>query len=374
MADIELWITDDAGRRIAPIKNAAFMSMSRTLQGFGTFHTGIPFKDYNVSPIFLPDRRVEVWRSPGHGHPLRREGSFFLRKFNVYTRESDNLEIIEFFGRSPLDILRRQAVTSTTASVYSKTDQIDDMMKAIVTDNFITTPQTAPVGELTVDGNEALGPSISHSFFGKNVLDILKDLKDISFSMNRTLSTDRRIFFDVVEGAPLSGGGFGYIFRTYADLRGVDRTINGPIFSVENGNIKDPSYYEDYLDSATLASVLNFDLPASNGSATSPDRYLSRWNDIRVAQTTSDPTVAINNSEARQLLQEHAVDKALNVNFVDSPGSDRQPRSLYGIDWDLGDLLPVRFARRDFNTEVQIIYLSVNEDGQENIIGMSQVQ
>jgi len=373
MADYELWLCDDSGRRITLLTDIAFATISRTMYGYGTIHVGVPLESYNVSPVFLPDRRVDFWRKAAPGYPMRREGSFFLRKYNVYTREEDSLEIIEFYGRSPLDILRRQSVTSTTAANYSKTDQIDDMMKDIVTYNFITVPQTVPVGEFTVDGNESLGPSISHSFFGQNILDVLKDLRDISISKNRTLSTDKRIFFDVVEGAPLAGGGFGYIFRTYASLRGVDRT-KGVVFSMENGNIKSPSYYEDHLDSATLASILNLTTPASNGSSVNPDRYLSRWNDIQVVEQTSETTVALNNSKADQALQGVAADKSLNVTFFDSPGSDRQPRSLYGIDWDLGDLLPVRFARKDFNVEVAIVYISINDKGEENIVGMSRVQ
>lgn len=373
MAKYEIYLTDDAGRRITLLNKFAFMSLSRTTIGYGTFHIGLPLKDFNVAPIFLPDRRIEVWRSAGLGYTMRREGSFFLRKWNVYTRETDNMQILEFFGRSPIDILRRQSVISTTVANYSKTNPIDNMMKTIVSENFISPQQTAPAGEFSVDGNVSLGPSISHTFYGQVVLDVLKDLRDASFTLNKTLSTNKKIYFDVVEGAPLSGGGFGYIFRTFAGLRGTDRT-KATIFSVENGNIKDPSYYEDHLESATLADVVNLNSSASNGSATSSERYLSRWNDIHVVRQTSETLLAYNNTEANQILQGAVSDKSLNVSFVDSPGSDRQPRSLYGIDWDFGDLLPVRFARKDFNTEVAIVYLSLNESGEENIVGMSKVQ
>lgn len=370
MAKYEFWLTDDSGQRITLLKNAAFMSMSRTLLGYGTFHIGLPFRDFKVFPAFQVDRRVEVWRSPAHGATSRREGSFFLRKYNVYTRDEDGVEIIEFYGRSPIDILRRQAVTSTTAANYSKTDFIDDMMKAIVRENFISPAQTAPSGEFSCDGDESLGPTVSHTFFAQNVLDVLKDLRDMSISLNKIGDDDMRIYFDVVEGNPLSNGGFGYTFRTYAGLRGTDRT-DGVIFSLENGNLKSPSYFEDHLDSTTVASILNLTTPALNGSATSPDAKLSRWNSIVSAQQSSEATVALNNAKAAALLREGEADLALNVTFVDSPGSDVQPRSLYGVDWDLGDLLPVRYAGKDFNAEVEIVYVSVNEKGDENIVGIS---
>lgn len=370
MATYELYLTDDSGRRITLLKNIAFMSMSRTLLGFGTVHVGLPFRDFKVFPAFQVDRRVDVWRSPAHGATLRREGSFFLRKYNVYTRDEDGVQIIEFYGRSPLDILRRQAVTSTTAANYSKTDKIDDMMKEIVRENFISPVQTAPSGEFSCDGDEGLGPTVSHTFYAQNVLDVLKDLRDMSISLNKITDSSRRIYFDVVEGSPLSNGGFGYTFRTYADLRGTDRT-DGVVFSLENGNMKSPSYFEDHLDSITVASILNLTTPALNGSATSPDAKLSRWNTIVAAQQSSEATVDLNNAKANALLREDEADFALNVTFVDSPGSDRQPRSLYGVDWDLGDLLPVRYAGKDFNAEVEIVYVSVNEKGDENIVGIS---
>lgn len=369
MAEYEVYLTDDAGRRITIIENFAFLSISRLVKGYGTVHIGIPFRDFKVYPAFLPDRRIEVWRSPRHGATLREEGSFFLRKYNVYTRE-DGLEIIEFWGRSPLDILRRQTVVSSTPSKYNKTDFIDDMMKEIVTENFISPAQTAPSGELSVDGTDGKGPSISHSFYGTNVLDVLKDLRDISISLNEQDSDNRRIYFDVVRGSPLNSGGFGYIFRTYADLRGTDRT-NDVEFSVENGNLSAPSYFEDHLDSETHATVLSQTSSALNGDVSSADRYLSRWNDIRVSQQSAEGSAALNTAKANQMLQQGRAEKALNVTFVDSPGSSRQPRSLYGVDWDLGDLLPVRYAGKIFNVEVAAVHISINENGEENIVGKS---
>lgn len=370
MAIYEFYLTDDAGRRITILKNIAFASISRAVKGYGTCHIGIPFQAFNVRPVFLPDRRLEVWRSPKNGATLRREGSFFLRKFNVYTREEDNVQIIEFYGRSPIDILRRQSVTSTTLAKYQKTDFIDDMMKEIVSENFVSPAQTAPSGELTVDGEESLGPSISHSFFSQNVLDVLKDLQDISITLSKEDSSNLRIYFDVIEGSPLSSGGYGYTFRTYANLRGTDR-ITGKVFSVENGNVKAPSYYEDHLDSFTVASILNLSTPAANGSATSPDATLSRWNTIVSAQQSSETTAALNESKADSVLQDGEAEKSFNVTILDSPGSNRQPRSLYGVDWDLGDLLPVRYADKNINVEVNTVYLSVDEDGKENIVGMT---
>ena len=372
MAEYQIWLTDDAGVRIKLLKGYAFCTYSRASQGYGTFHIGIPINLFDVDPLFIPDRRVEIWRSPAPGFVSRREGSYFLRKWNAYTR-NDGMTIIEFFGRSPIDILRRQSVSSYTASAYSKTGPADDVMKEIVYENFVSPAQTAPSGEFLVDGDEGQGPTISASFFGDNVLDILDDIRKTTFIKNKADATDKKIYFDVVEGAPLYGGGYGYIFRTYSEYRGTDRTT-GVIFSVENGNLDNPSYYEDHLSSYTNVATMNGAASTYNGSAESGDKDLSRWNDSLKIEGTSKEDTTVNNDKAEQILQDNSADKAFNGTFLNSPGSDRQPRSLYGIDWDMGDLVRVQYAGKNFNVEVSIVYVSVDESGKENITGLTKVQ
>lgn len=365
-ATYEFYLTDDAGRRIALLKNFAFASYSRSTRGLGTILFGLPLDTYlsYVPTIFQPDWRIDVWRSPGHGIQKRRESSYFLRKYNVYDRGEDSVRMIEFYGRSPLDILRRWSVVDTTATRHIKTDYIDDMMKAIVRDCFITDAKVVPLGEFSVDGDLSLGPSVTESFFGKNVRDILTDLKATSFSKNATDSTNRRIFFDVVEGPGLTNG-FGYIFRTYADLRGTDRT-NGVVFSVENGNLNTPSYYVDHLDEVTRAQVETM-------AVASPDINLSRWNDILQYQSKASDDTAAKTSQANKILTENGKKFSLSANFMNTPGSKYQPRSLYGIDWDLGDLLPVQYAGLNVTAEVEIVWVSVDDKGAENIVGSNKV-
>lgn len=373
MADYEFWLTDDSGARLALLDKIAFATISRSVSGYGTCHVGIPLNNYKITPIFLPDRRIDVWRSASTGITMRREGSFLLRKWRAYQRQTDGSIMIEFFGRSPLDILRRQSVVSYTTANFEKTDYIDDMMKEIVYENFISPQATAPSGEFSVEGDHSLGPSISHSFFGQNVLDVLKELKDISIQKNNESSSNKKIYFDVVEGQQLTGGGFSYIFRTYAGIRGTDRSL-GTVFSVENGNLESPSYIEDHLDSATISSILNSSNSAVNGSAQNSDRYLSRWNDIDVVQLTSEDTLTMNNSKAAQVLTENKARESINATFLNSPGSKSQPRSLYGIDWDLGDILPAQFVGKSMTAEVSIVYITISDDGKENIIGLTSVQ
>lgn len=383
-ATYEIWLCDDAGRRQYLFKNIAFCSYSRSTNGYGTVQLGLPYDFYlkeNV-PFFKPDWRLDIWRSPQTGMPARRESSFLLRKFQIYQRETDSVRIFEMLGRSPLDILRRQHYKGSA----DITDNIDDIMKAIVRAQFTTTPSafsTAPTtlngavytytGEFAVDADSGDGPSITENFYLRNVLDTIQDLKKQSFSRNAVSSSNKKIYFDVIEDDSIGlQGGFGYRFRTYPDRRGRDRT-NQTIFSVENGNLAVPVYYEDYLDEFTSVFEYNSSQSWGSQSAQSADQYLSRWNYIEKAETIAEDSSTIALSEAYTVLQEGAAQKVFNADFMNSPGSNILPRSLYGVDWDLGDLLPVVFAGKALNCEVAIVYVSVDENGKENITGKTQV-
>lgn len=383
MAKYEFWLTDDYGKRIYLFKDIAFASYSRSTIGLGTIQLGCPFDKFQkaIPSVFQVDWRIDVWRSADEKTPARREGSFLLRKFIVYERETDHVRIIEFFGRSPIDILRRQS----WRGAVSLTDTIDNLMKTLVSGRFVTNLtaySTSPniytgsayvsTGELTVDGYGSDGPSYTDSFYLKNILDALNNLRDASITLNRISSSNKKIYFDLVEDDTLVSGGFGYKFMTFPALRGIDRT-GGVQYSTENGNLGNPSYYEDYTDEITSIFLFNNQQTWASQNAQSNDQYLSRWNYIEDAQSTSiEASAAALNSIYAQLKQV-GVQKVMRGDFLNSPGSKGQPRSLYGIDWDLGDLLPCKFAGKVMNLEVAIVYVSIDENGKEKITGKTTV-
>lgn len=379
-ATYEFWICDDAGHRLYSLNNdLLFASYSRTNRGYGVCQIGFPYGGFPVS--FKPDMRLDVWRKPDDTFPLRREGSFLLRKW-VHYRRDDGMEVVEFFGRSPLDLLRRQTVVQQMWPFWNKNMPIDDMMKKIFNEQFLPAKSIYPPGELDCDGIDSLGPTVKHSFKNKVVLDVMKELRDISFQKNLDDPTNnRKIYFDVVEDDSLVDGGFGYRFRTFANLRGSDRT-DGVIFSPKYGNLTGVVYYQDHIDSATyarndnpngqsldpLTGILS---PAATVTAISPAIGLSRWNYIVTASQQAD----LSDDEAQALvnknLQEKAAKSVMNQTFLNSPGGPTQPRSLYGVDWDMGDLVRVHYAGMWFHVEVSIVYVGIDSQGVESISGMS---
>lgn len=395
MAEYELWLTDDMGRRLALLTDfaePAFFSYTRAVAGLGTFDFGMPFRPFQDKfiPYFQADWRVEVWRSPAYGIPMRREDVFMLRKPNVYTRQ-DGMQMIQFHGRNGYDLLRRRFVIQRGGTSYTlKTNSADDMMKAIVReqmlygsaldkDGAVDNTRAWPQYEFTVDADYGLGPSLTLGFAGKSVLDVLRDIKAYTFQLNVSSSSNKRIFFGV-EAQTISNASsaspMGWIFRTRAERYGADRT-NGVEFSEGNENIQTPSYSEDHLDEVNAVIV--------NGNGTGRSQLIeivtdservnsSRWNRCEKVLSASNQatTGALQNAGYGELDKgKPKID--LPVTFLNVPESKNTPRSLYGIDWDLGDLLPVNYAGKQFDVECTIVYVSVEDSGKETITGRNEV-
>lgn len=372
-ARYEIWWCNDAGQRLFMVDKYTNFSYSRTTEGLGTFQIQVPFNYWKdkYPAIFQVDNRFEVWRSPIEGVNARREGSFIAQRFQVNQRGSDSFDSITLYARSPLDILKAQSWEQNTIV----TGRIDDIMKNVVTTMFVnnvSATATAPAGEFAVDANSSDGPIVSTSFFLHSVFDICHDLRVAAFTLNQLSSANQKIYFDVIEDDSLVSGGFGYRFRTFPGLRGMDRTLNSVLFSPKNGNLKEPVYYNDLQDMITAETLYD---QAGNvvASAINPDAYLSRWHMRKKAASTfqSDPNTSL--IDIYKDLNSNSGLYGFNATFLSTPGGPTQPRSVYGLDWDLGDLLPVQYAGRALNVEVLIVYIGVDDQGAENITGKNLI-
>lgn len=369
--------------------------------------------------MFQPDWRVDVWRSPKIGVPKRREGMYLLRKPRIYTRESDAMQIIILYGRDCKDLVNRRHVIQPAGTAYTrKSDYIDDMMKAIVreqmlygtatdVDMVVDNSRAYPQDEFFVAGDLSLGPLHTKTFPERNVMDILRELQDASRQLYETNPlTNKKIYFDVMpvdlrsmiyyildevtatpildeQGEPLvdessvdATADIGFRFVTYAGLYGQDRT-DGLVFSIENNNIRDIEYSENYLEERNSAVVKGFGRGDSRDWVVvdnSPAIGMSRWNRVEVfVDASTEPDQTRLEDFGYPALDEHSVKKMISGTFLNVPGSDDTPESLYGVQWDLGDLLPVYYVNRYFSVEVEIVYVAMDESGAETITGRSEI-
>lgn len=416
----EFWLLDDTGKRICLLQNYSYFSYSRSLLGFGTILIGFPYDDFasRVFPVFQVDRRIDIWRAPDDDFPIRREGTFFLRMPKIYTRKTDNMRMISFTGRDPTDLLARRFIIQAagTAQTY-KTDQIDDMMKAIVREQMlfgsaldengaVDNTRAFPEQEFSVQADLALGPTYSLAFADRNVLDVLKELKESSFQLNiNDFTLYRKIYFDIVpfditglilaildedtgedildeDGLAIldeesdERSGQGLQFQTFADLRGQDRTMDLE-FSVENNNLEEPYYTQNYLEEVNAVIVKGFGRGDSRVTVRVDDTErinASRWNRMEGYKDGSqEPDQAKLADLAYPELYSGRPAEDLSAVFLNVPEGQNSPRSLYGVDWDLGDLVPVSYAGKQFNVEISIVYVAIDENGSETITGRNQV-
>ena len=239
------------------------------------------------------------------------------------------------------------------------------------------------------------------------MLDVLHELQEASIQLHEDNPlTDERIYFDIIAqdiegfeiyildedgdpildeaGEPLLDERSGdssisqtLKFVTYAGLRGQDRTASALIFSVKNNNLEAPYYTKDHMAEENSVIVKGFGRGDSRPSARVTDTQsanASRWNLCEGFQDAStEPDQTNLEDYAYPKLRQSAAQEEISAVFLNVPGSEDTPRSLYGVDWDLGDLLPVEYAGKQLNVEVDIVYVAIDESGKETISGRNKV-
>lgn len=419
----EFYLSDDSGKRIVSLQGYAFFSYARLVEGYGSFQIGFPYSilENQSMPIFSVDWRVEVWRSADIGYPMRYEATYLLRRYNVYDRE-DGVRMVVWYGRDYKDLLSRRNIIQPAGYPQTMKElHIDDMMKEIVSeqmlynsamnaDAVLDNSRAYPQDEFSVQGNFSLGPFYRYTFPDKNVLDVLKELREASVELYQLDPfANKKIYFDVlpwntekrvsyilqeIDGDLIlyeNGDGileesspyeystiYGVQFVTFADLRGTDRTGNSLVFSVENGNISAPSYSLNHFEENNSAIIKGYgrgDSRAWDEVQNYDGVHASRWNRCEiVVDASTEPDQGQLANYAYPVLRKNAVQEEIDVTFLNIPENPVSPRSLYGVDWDLGDLLPVSYAGKQFTLEVMNVYVSMNEDGEENITGRNTIQ
>ena len=245
MADYELWLADDAGNRITLIEswNKIEYTITWTPGRWGIVKVDLDGAD----PAWLqPDRLLYVYRRP-EGGSLALEQAGFLRRWRWQDNGAGDLTLT-MWGAGPNELLSRRIVAFYAGSSEAeKTDQADDMAKAVVSENLLAdSDYSGLVGSrnmltarFSVDGDLADGPSITKGFAWQYVHKVLAKIADASRANGTPL------YYRVV---PVAEGEFE--FRTYTTRPGRDRRWpdgNNPLlFGVEVGNVANASYEVDY--------------------------------------------------------------------------------------------------------------------------------
>lgn len=281
------------------------------------------------------DGRILVYRStPGATPRLDMDAVWLIVGVKrALSERGEQVTIVK--AVDAVDLLRRRTVAyAAGSSQAAKTDEADDLIKAVVRENLSGSATDSlrriDADLFVVSGNTSQGVSISKAFSRRNVLTVCQEVADASTQAGTYLA------FDVVwNGAALE-------FRTYAQWRGVDHRfpggVNPIILSADTGSLTAVEYAIDYSSEVTAAYA------GGQGEGTSR----AIWRTIDTARAALSPFAwcevfvdARDTADSNDL--ESEADAAVRggrprVLFSGTVNADA-PGAMYGRDYGFGDVV-----------------------------------
>jgi hypothetical protein len=287
------------------------------------------------------DTRIEVWRSIDGGAAYL-EGSgmdgaqWFVRRRERATVNGETLITLTAYDAKHL-LSRRIVNFAAGAAQSTKTGNIDNIMKAVVRENFGAAASGTGrdiSSYLSVQADTSQLPSITASFAWSNVLTALQELCEES------LANQYPAFFDIVKrGESLE-------FRTYFDVRGVYRGIGAGrsalMVGADFGTLASTRLTDDWTGEITYVRVAGTGEGASRTTRESTDaprigesplNRIELFMDARNADDTSPQYGDMLQTEAIRAVIDGRPRLRLTGTILDVPPA------RYGLDYRHGDVI-----------------------------------
>ncbi len=347
------------GSPIKQLSQWSQFSYAKVVNGEGFVDVVVPagLLDPNLIDV---DHLVEVWRAPEPGAELEWEITCFINRWIVTTQNNETY--VQMTGPGQMNLLGRRIVRyNRTTAEAAKEGLADDVMKEYVTEN-VPEPITDPyysdergIPNFTVVADESRGPNVGIDAGWENLLYTLQKIAEAAHA------NESPIYFDVVRQ------GKGWEFRTYADLRGTDRSIgSSPLqFSLDWGNLESPVYEQDWSEDENIVHGLGWG--TGEGRVVDPER--DKWRLFRnlyarregIQDARGESTLLQVATRAAEKLGR----KRPRIRFSASLMST--PETLYGRDWYWGDKVRAVYLGQTFVGMVEEVLIQVGDDGKETI-------
>lgn len=352
----ELWTNTTRGSRLQVLSDVGQFGFGRILNGVGEWYLNLPSSfDMGLVPL---DNLIEFWRAP-EGGALTLFGIGFIKEIERRTHGR------RISGPDQNDILRSRIVAYEAGSAYSeKTDNYDDMMKAVIRQNLgsssTDTTRDLSAYNLTVEVDNGLAPSGTLGFAWLNILDALNKMADASYEAGTEL------YYDLVPVIQADQT-IGFNFRTYINQPGQDRREGTPspvFFGEKWGNLLDGVVTENARDELNYCYI--------GGEGEESDRIIEEVsNDTRIDRSpwnrregfvnysnTSDTDILVSAGYAE--ITEYRPRKRFSGQLVDTP------KARFGIDWGLGYRVTCDHDGEQFDALIRQVDIEV-DSGNEKI-------
>lgn len=346
---LEVWIDDPTGARISHLDKLQTLDLIQSVNKVGQFNATI---SSDLDKIVLQrDNLLEFWQ----------DGALEAVGFIRYWKFS-GLDKITIRGPDIKHLLERRIVAYAAESAQSKkSDQADDMMKAIIRENFGASATDADRNltslGLTVEADVALGPTINLAFAYQNVLEALMKINEAS------RNAGNEVWYDLVPGFS-SSNLLTAEFKTYVNQPGNDRRTasSSPVLiGLDYGNLENAELEYDYREEVNYVYV--------GGAGEGAERLVrevedataegaSVWNRIEgFVDARSDGDTSVLDNKGKAALAE----KRGRITFSGEVIDTEQAR--YGRDWKLGDRVTARYLGQEYDCLIAATRQSVSDRG-----------
>ena len=327
-----------------------------------------------ISPSLLTaDTQIEIWRiGDGQAPVLEGNAQWFVERVTTqYAAE----RLITIAAVDAMGLLARRNVMYYAGSNQTNmTGPADDLMKAIMRQNFPDAPPltgrvTGGFGGteiftgdlLSIAGDVSLLPSVQKAFSWADVLGVLQDLAEMSFGEG-TYGAFRMVQVDPDTGA--------LQFRTYSGSYGPDRRAaisgqavpSGVTLTPENGSIVNGLIVEDWSDTATNVVAGGEGEGSGRALGSAVKRAPSAWGyRERFVENTNTNSIATLNNYAAGKLQELQPMRTI-TGTINETADVR-----YGREFGLGYLVTANIGGFTVDARVRQVHVTMTQDEGETI-------
>jgi hypothetical protein len=360
-ASYEVRIYDAFYRLLLILYEWQSLEYGRVTNDLGALKLVLDFSYYKVLSG-QKDAKIEVWRRPAgaQNYYLDGETHYLVRRIDLRQDASKQLTITLFASDTISILARRSVLFKASTSQALKTAAIDDMMKTIISENFIApSDPLRTVANMTARASIAAAPSTTKGFSNRVVLDVLKDLADDSYSKGTYLA------FDLI-WYPTNAS---YVFQTFTGQRGVNRSATGPnantgiTLDAEWDNLTEVVKSFDWTDEATYiqANGPGQDADRLAGNATDDSRLngtpIGRIEKAIDARNSTDQ--ASTNSEASSALRDYRKRINYTARALDTD------KIKWGREYGPGDIVTAQIFGDAVDVWVDAYQIRVDPTGEE---------
>lgn len=361
-AQYSCYVDDPFGTRLADVSGFISLKYSRVVNDISSLVLVLP-GNFDTNAICIPDGRIEVWRRlPDSSREyLDTETTWLIKTMELSTDDSGK-ETIVIEADHPLCLLKepgRIVDYAAGSSQADQTDQLDDMMKAIIRQNLGTsaTDNSRNLSAyLSVAPDLGLAPSTNKAFAWKSVLKVLQDLAATSAQSGTYLA------FDMVAPSPDT-----FEFRTYTQQRGVDHRFpsgqNPVIVGRDFGNMGAASLKFDYRNEVTWARAGGQGDGTNRNTATAQDStrigvspFGRREAFVQATQYVDDTSGGLT-AEAQAEVRNGRPRTIFRGKLLDTEDT------RYGVHWGWGDFVTAQYKGYQIDCRVDAVTVSVKAGG-----------